>query len=91
MGGDEFMLILSEIAEERDAVTVAVKVLEALQKPFELRGNEIHITTSVGIAVHPDDGEDGDALMRNADIAMYRAKDRGRDEYHCFSSVSSEE
>ena len=85
MGGDEFMLILPEIAGGEDADKVAVKILEAFRKPFVFDGHETRITTSVGIALYPDDGEDGDTLMKNADIAMYRAKDRGRDDYQWFS------
>ena len=79
MGGDEFMLLLPEIAQVEDAAEVAQKVLEALRKPFVLNGHELHVTTSIGIAMYPDDGEDEDTLMKNADIAMYRAKDGGRD------------
>ncbi len=85
MGGDEFMLLLPEIAGVEDADQVAQKVLEALRKPFVLNGHEIHISTSIGIALYPDDGEDVDALMKNADIAMYRAKDQGRDNYQCYT------
>jgi diguanylate cyclase (GGDEF)-like protein/PAS domain S-box-containing protein len=85
MGGDEFMLILPETAQEEDAVRIAVKILEAFRKPFGFDGHEISVTTSIGIAMYPDDGEDADTLMRNADIAMYRAKDQGRDNYQCYS------
>jgi len=79
MGGDEFMLICPEIAQAGDATKVAPKILEAVREPFEFDDHELHITTSIGIALYPEDGEDVDTLMKNADIAMYRAKDRGRD------------
>ena len=85
MGGDEFMLILPEIAGEEAAGTVAGKILEAFREPFEFDGHEMRITTSVGIALYPDDGKDVEVLMRNADIAMYRAKELGRDGYQHFS------
>jgi diguanylate cyclase (GGDEF)-like protein len=87
MGGDEFMLILPESDGDEDAVAVAVKVLEAFRKPFEFDGHEIRITTSVGIALYPDDGEDWDTLMKNVDIAMYRAKDRGRDNVQRYAGT----
>jgi diguanylate cyclase (GGDEF)-like protein/PAS domain S-box-containing protein len=85
MGGDEFMLILPETAQGEDAVKIAAKILEAFRKPFGFDGHKINITTSIGIALYPDDGEDADTLMKNADIAMYRAKERGRDNYQCYS------
>ena len=79
MGGDEFMLLLPEIAQVEDAAEVAQKILEAIRQPFVFDVHEIHVSTSIGIALYPDDGEDEDTLMKNADIAMYRAKDQGRD------------
>jgi len=87
MGGDEFMLILPEIAEEEGATKVATKVLAAFRKPFVFDGHEIRITTSMGIALYPDDGEDSDTLMKNVDIAMYRAKDRGRDNVQRYAGT----
>ena len=85
MGGDEFMLLLPEIAQEEDAVRIARKVLEAIRKPYEFDGHKLHVTTSIGIAMYPEDGEDSDTLMKNADIAMYRAKDGGRDNYQGYT------
>jgi len=86
MGGDEFMLVLPEIAQHKDADEVAAKILEALKEPFVFDCYEIdYITTSIGIALYPDDGEDEDTLMKNADTAMYRAKDQGRDNYQRFT------
>ena len=87
MGGDEFMLLLPEIAGVEGATEVAAKILEAFREPYVFDGHEISITTSIGIALYPDDGEDGDTLMKNADIAMYRAKDRGRDNYQCYTTA----
>ena len=91
MGGDEFMLLLPEVAQEEDAAGVAQKVLEALREPFVFDGHELHISTSIGVALYPDDGEDGDTLMKNADIAMYRAKDKGRDNYQRYTLAVSAE
>jgi len=85
MGGDEFMLLLPEIAGGEDPARIAQKILEAFRKPFVLEGHELHITTSIGIAVYPEDGEDADTLMKDADIAMYRAKDLGRDNYQRYT------
>src|SRR4030043_232972 len=79
VGGDEFLLLLSEIARIKDANTIAQKILEAFRKPFVLDDHEIMITTSIGIAIYPDDGDDADTLMKHADVAMYSAKDKGRD------------
>jgi diguanylate cyclase (GGDEF)-like protein len=81
MGGDEFMLVLPETARVEDAAKIASKILQAIRRPLALDDHEIHITTSIGIAMYPDDGEDIDSLMRGADIAMYRAKAKGRDNY----------
>ena len=79
MGGDEFLLLLPEIAGGEDAAKIAAKILEAFRKPYVFDGHELCITTSIGIALYPDDGEDEDKLIRNADITMYRAKEQGRD------------
>ena len=89
MGGDEFMLLLPETAQEEDAAKIAQKILEAFRKPFVFDGHELRITTSIGIAMYPEDGEDGDTLMKNADIAMYRAKDKGRDNYQRYTPVEN--
>jgi diguanylate cyclase (GGDEF)-like protein/PAS domain S-box-containing protein len=91
MGGDEFMLICPEIVQGEDAAQVAQKTLDAFRKPFVFDDHELHITTSIGIAMYPDDGEDVETLMRNADIAMYRAKDLGRDNVQCYSSRGARE
>jgi diguanylate cyclase (GGDEF)-like protein/PAS domain S-box-containing protein len=85
MGGDEFMLLFPEMAQMEDAARIAQKMLEAFRKPFVFEGHELHITTSIGIALCPDNGEDIDTLVKNADIAMYRAKEQGRNSYQCCS------
>jgi len=85
VGGDEFLLLLSEIARIKDANTIAQKILEAFRKPFVLDDHEIMITTSIGIAIYPDDGDDADTLMKHADVAMYSAKDKGRDNFQRYT------
>jgi diguanylate cyclase (GGDEF)-like protein/PAS domain S-box-containing protein len=87
MGGDEFFLLLPEVARVRDASTIARKVLEAFQEPFVLDCHEVHITTSIGYALYPDDGEDADTLLQNSDIAMYHAKQEGRNTSQRYTSV----
>ena len=88
MGGDEFMLLLPETAREEAAAKIATKILETFREPFAFDDHELYITTSIGIAIYPNDGGDADALMRNADIAMYRAKDKGRDNYQRYTSAT---
>ena len=89
MGGDEFLLLLPEIAETDGVCLVAQKILETFQKPFVLGNHEIDITTSVGIAIYPADGEDVDNLLRSADIALYQAKTKGRNNYQHFTPSMS--
>jgi diguanylate cyclase (GGDEF)-like protein/PAS domain S-box-containing protein len=85
VGGDEFLLLLPAIAHIEDAITIAQKILDAFRAPFVCGDHEIHITTSIGIAIYPDDGDDADTVMKNADIAMYRAKDKGRDSFQRYT------
>jgi diguanylate cyclase (GGDEF)-like protein len=89
MGGDEFLLLLQDISSLENATTIAQKILKSFREPFAIDHHEIMITTSIGIAIFPDDGKDADALLKNADIAMYRAKERGRDNFQCYSSPPS--
>lgn len=87
LGGDEFIVLVRDIRREADAGIVAQKVIDALQAPFYVRDHEIHIGSSVGIAMYPDDGHDCDGLIHQADQAMYRAKDRGRGLFAFASEV----
>lgn len=84
-GGDEFVLLLPEISQAEVAKNVAERILHSFHKPFEFDGLKISITASIGIAIFPDDGEDADTVIRNADIAMYQAKDEGRNRYHQYN------
>ena len=85
-GGDEFVLILSEIREEDDVPVVAQKILQAMSAPFDINGRELHITCSIGIASYPKDGEDRQTLLKNADAAMYRAKELGRNNAQYYAA-----
>jgi diguanylate cyclase (GGDEF)-like protein/PAS domain S-box-containing protein len=81
VGGDEFALVLQDLDKRGDAALVATKLLNVVAEPLELDGERLSITTSIGIAVFPGDGDDADDLLRNADNAMYRAKARGRNTF----------
>jgi diguanylate cyclase (GGDEF)-like protein len=81
MGGDEFMLLLPEINQKEDAELTAVKIIESFERSFVLGNHEVKVTTSVGIAVYPENGLDFETLKKNADIAMYKAKEKGRNNF----------
>ncbi|HET9734193.1 MAG TPA: PAS domain S-box protein [Burkholderiales bacterium] len=83
ISGDEFAVVLADLARPDDAAIVAQKALDALAKPFDLAGNEAYVTASIGIAAFPADGEDAETLLKSADMAMYRAKESARNSY-CF-------
>jgi diguanylate cyclase (GGDEF)-like protein/PAS domain S-box-containing protein len=83
-GGDEFVVVLSELEHAEDAAIGAQKIISALARPVTIAGHELHITVSVGISVYPDDGEDAEALLKSADMALYHAKEQGRDCYQFF-------
>jgi diguanylate cyclase (GGDEF)-like protein len=85
-GGDEFMVLLSWIREPADAGRVAQKIIDRLAEPFRCSRHELYVTTSIGISIYPDDGSDTTVLMRNADASMYRAKERGRNNYQFWSA-----
>ncbi|MEX0959477.1 MAG: EAL domain-containing protein [Burkholderiales bacterium] len=86
LGGDEFAVILSNLSKAQDAQIVAQNIMCAFDRPFESKGHETFVTVSVGITVFPNDGQDADTLIRNADAAMYRAKDDGRNTFALFTS-----
>jgi diguanylate cyclase (GGDEF)-like protein len=84
MGGDEFAIVQTSIAHPGNATTLALRVIEALGEPYEIDGHQVVIGASVGLAVAPADGLDPDQLLRNADLALYRAKGEGRATYRFF-------
>jgi len=89
MGGDEFTVLIANITNESDTTVIAQKLLDAVAQPLRVEGHELFITTSIGIAVHPNDGDTAEALLKNADNAMYRAKEIGRSSYQlCAASTS---
>ncbi|NRF70297.1 EAL domain-containing protein [Aquincola sp. S2] len=86
-GGDEFVLIIEDLALPGDAAIVAEKVLACCAEPFVIDGAELHVTGSIGVSVYPEDGIDGEALLKNADTAMYRAKDKGGACYQFYTAA----
>ncbi len=85
LGGDEFVVLLSELTDEKDVTAVAQKMLSAIARPFVLLGQEFRVTTSIGISTYPGDGVDEQTLMKDADIAMYRAKEEGKNQFQFYS------
>lgn len=85
VGGDEFTLLLPKITRVEDAVEIAQGILEAFRRLRVVAGHEFHITTSIGITIYPTDDGDAEALLRNADIAMYRAKEEGRSNFQVYA------
>ena len=87
LGGDEFTIMLASMARPEDVAKVARRILETVSRPVLLNGEETVVTVSIGIAVFPADGTDADTLLKNADSAMYFAKDQGKNNYQFFSST----
>lgn len=83
-GGDEFTIILSQISKPEVTVFVAQRILDALAQPFRVDGHELFVTASLGIAIYPQDGEEGSVLLKNADNALQQAKSRGSNSYQFF-------
>lgn len=86
LGGDEFVIILPAISTPADAATVASKITATLSTPIEADGHELHTSPSIGISIFPDDGTDGNTILKNADTAMYHAKAAGRNNYQFFAA-----
>ena len=83
-GGDEFTVLLPQISGIEDAAKISQRILDNLKQPFKLEEHELHINSSIGIAIYPQDGEDPETLLRNADAALYRAKEQGRNQYRFY-------
>jgi diguanylate cyclase (GGDEF)-like protein/PAS domain S-box-containing protein len=88
-GGDEFTMVLPRVEHREDAIAVAQRVLASLQPSFEIDGQLIRITCSIGIALYPEDGQDPVTLFKNADTALYQAKTKGRNDYQCYALGSN--
>jgi len=90
LGGDEFAILLPEILRAEDAGVVARKLLDGLQEPFAVHGHQLYAPGSIGVAIYPDDGDDFASLLKNADSALYRAKELGRNNVQMFTATMNE-
>ncbi|MGH7657539.1 MAG: putative bifunctional diguanylate cyclase/phosphodiesterase, partial [Gemmatimonadales bacterium] len=90
LGGDEFTVILPDLDEPQSAARVAQRLLQTFTEPFSLGGQEVFVTASIGIAIYPDDGDDIEGLLKNADSAMYYAKQQGRNNFQMYSRSMNE-
>ena len=86
-GGDEFVVLLSETEHPEDAAITARRMLQAVAEAHSIDQHDLHVTTSIGVSVYPDDGLDAETLIKNADTAMYQAKENGRQSYQFFKPV----
>ena len=86
-GGDEFTILLTEIRDSGDAAMVAQRIMDGLMRPLNLAGHEVVITPTIGIAIFPEDGDNREALFRNADTAMYSAKRRGKNRFQLYNNA----
>jgi diguanylate cyclase (GGDEF)-like protein len=85
LGGDEFTVVLNDLNKVESAALVATKLINAFNDPFDIDGHQVHVSASVGLTVYPDDGADLVTLMKNADSAMYQAKEEGRGRFSFFT------
>ncbi|MEM8719232.1 MAG: EAL domain-containing protein [Cyanobacteria bacterium P01_G01_bin.39] len=85
-GGDEFTLLLPQINSRADATAIAKRILEALKPGFNIDKHYLHITSSIGIALFPEDGQDAETLLKNADVALYWVKEKGRNDFYHYTS-----
>ena len=90
-GGDEFVIVLPELADPESAGSIAGKLMEQMHEPVRVNGHRLNVTFSLGIALYPDDGEDFDTLMKKADTAMYSAKEAGRNTLRFFTAAMNVE
>jgi diguanylate cyclase (GGDEF)-like protein len=91
IGGDEFTVLVNQLDDTLNASSIAMKILEQLRIPVQLAQKEVIVTSSIGIAVGPENGTDAETLIRNADLAMYKAKGLGRDNYHYYTESMNTE
>ena len=84
-GGDDFLFVITDVGEDADIAGLAQKILAAVDQPLEFDSHELHVTCSIGISIYPKDGKDSQTLLKNADAAMYRAKEYGRNVYQFFT------
>jgi diguanylate cyclase (GGDEF)-like protein/PAS domain S-box-containing protein len=91
LGGDEFLVLLGDLHHTADAYVIAQKILDAFRRPLHVDTREIYCTASIGVSIYPQDGIEVDRLISNADIAMFRSKEFGRNTYHFFTAAMSED
>jgi diguanylate cyclase (GGDEF)-like protein/PAS domain S-box-containing protein len=89
LGGDEFVVLLPEVRQPEDAAITARRLLQTLAEGHSIGGHDLHVTTSIGVSVYPDDGLDAETLIKNADTAMYQAKENGHQSYQFFRPAMS--
>ncbi len=89
LGGDEFIILLPKVDDSRDAAKVASRILEMMREPFRIDGHELYNSTSIGITLFPNDGTEVNDLIKRADVAMYHAKEQGRNNYQFYSAAYS--
>ncbi|MBC2582932.1 EAL domain-containing protein [Clostridium sp. DJ247] len=87
IGGDEFVILLPGLIHEENVGQVANRILQVIRQPIIIENHELYLTISIGVAIYPDDGEDGEALLTNADVAMYRAKEHGKNNFHLYTAA----
>lgn len=85
LGGDEFVLLITDVKKSEDVAVIANKILENVLQAIVIKSHEIYITTSIGISIYPDDGDNLQPLMKNADLALYRAKEQGKNNYQFYT------
>jgi len=90
LGGDEFVILLDRLERPEDASLVARKVLSTLKQPFNLANRELYVGVSIGISIFPQDGEESDTLVKNADVSMYRAKQQGKNHFQFYTEELSQ-
>lgn len=90
LGGDEFVLLFSELGKAQDVVSGLERVIKVIGKPYMIEGHECHVTASIGVAFFPDDAKSGDMLLRYADLAMYRSKQAGRNQFSVYQAYMSD-
>ncbi len=89
LGGDEFVVLLNDVAKPDDITKIAKKIIQMVSVPLNLFGQEVYVTASIGISIAPNDGQDPETLIKHADIAMYRAKEEGKNTYQYYSPSMS--
>jgi diguanylate cyclase (GGDEF)-like protein len=85
LGGDEFVIVVTDVHKSESVAVIAHKILESVMQAFVIKGQEIYITTSIGISLYPFDGQNMQTLMKNADLALYRAKEHGKNNYQFYT------